>query len=140
MLNIHTTCVSIKNRGILLLGAPASGKSDLALRLILHHQAILVSDDRTDIEIKSNKAYANTPQKIAGMIEVRGVGIQKMPYISGIEIKLAVELVKTYKEIERLPQEEFYEIEGIKIPLIKIYPFEASAPDKIVIKLDSMVD
>ena len=140
MLNIHTTCVSIKNHGILLLGAPASGKSDLALRLILHKQAILVSDDRTDIEIKSNKAYANTPQKIAGMIEVRGVGIQKMPYISGIEIKLAVELVKTYKEIERLPQEEFYEIEGIKIPLIKIYPFEASAPDKIVIKLDSMVD
>ena len=63
MLNIHTTCVSIKNHGILLLGAPASGKSDLALRLILHHQALLVSDDRTDIEIKSNKGY-NEPVSV----------------------------------------------------------------------------
>ena len=42
--------------------------------------------------------------------------------------------------MERLPEPAFYEIGGIKIPLLKLYPFEASAPDKLVIKLDSAID
>ena len=71
---------------------------------------------------------------------MRGIGIQKVSYVEEVEIKLVVELKKTYQEISRLPQKEFYNFEGTKLPMIKLYPFEASAPDKIVIKLDSMVD
>ena len=140
MLNIHTTCININNKGILLMGASGSGKSDLALRMIKHAGAILVSDDRTDIEIKNGKVYGKTPHTIAGLLEVRGIGIQKVPHVEEVEIKLVVELKKTYQEIARLPQAEFYDFEGVKLPLLKLYPFEASAPDKIVIKLDSMVD
>ncbi len=140
MLNIHTTCISINSKGVLLMGASGSGKSDLALRLIKHAGAILVSDDRTDIEIKGGKVYGRTPHTIAGLLEVRGIGIQKVSYVEEVEIKLVVELKKTYQEISRLPQKEFYNFEGTKLPMIKLYPFEASAPDKIVIKLDSMVD
>lgn len=140
MLNIHTTCISLKGKGVLIFGAPGSGKSDLALRLIRHEGAILVSDDRTDIEIEDNKVIAHTPPKIAGLLEVRGIGIQKMPYSNKAEIKLAIELVKDFKEVERLPEERFSEIGGIKIPCIKLYPFEVTAADKIVIKLDSLVE
>lgn len=140
MLNIHTTCISIKGKGVLIFGAPGSGKSDLALRLIRHYGAELVSDDRTNIEVEENKIIAHTPPKIAGLLEVRGIGIQKIAHTEQAEIKLTVELVKDFNEIERLPEEKSYEIGGIKIPCIKLYPFEVSATDKIVIKLESLVE
>ena len=140
MLNIHTTCVNLNGKGVLILGAPGSGKSDLALRLIRHCGAKLVSDDRTDIQISENKIIAHTPSKIAGLLEVRGIGIQKMPYLETTEVNLAIELVKDFKDVPRLPDEMIYEIGGIKIPCIKLYPFEVSATDKIVIKLDSIVE
>ncbi len=140
MLNIHTTCINLNGKGVLILGAPGSGKSDLALRLIRHCGAKLVSDDRTDIQISENKIIAHTPSKIAGLLEVRGIGIQKMPYLETTEVNLAIELVKDFKDVPRLPDKMFYEIGGIKIPCIKLYPFEVSATDKIVIKLDSIVE
>ena len=71
---------------------------------------------------------------------MRGIGIQKVPYIKTTEINLAIELVKDFKDVPRLPDEMFYEIGGIKIPCIKLYPFEVSATDKIVIKLESLVE
>ena len=49
MENIHATCIALNNRGILLTGASGSGKSDLALRMILEKGAVLIADDRTDI-------------------------------------------------------------------------------------------
>ena len=140
MMNIHTTCIAFNGRGVLIFGAPGSGNSDLALRCIANKNAILVADDRTNIDIREGRIIASCPANIKGMLEVRGVGIHKMHSLEFCEIKLAVELVKSYKDMERLPEPAFYEIGGIKIPLLKLYPFEASAPDKLVIKLDSAID
>lgn len=50
---LHASCVSIDQKGVLLMGASGSGKSDLALRLI-HDGALLVADDRVDISIISS--------------------------------------------------------------------------------------
>ena len=50
MINIHATLVKLKNKGILIIGKSGSGKSDLALRLIMDKKAKLVADDRVDIE------------------------------------------------------------------------------------------
>ena len=44
------------------------------------------------------------------------------------------------KDVERMPELQEYEILGCSIPLIKLYPFEASAADKVVIKLNAVVD
>ena len=131
MMNIHTTCIAFNGRGVLIFGAPGSGKSDLALRCIANKNAILVADDRTNIDIREGRIIASCPANIKGMLEVRGVGIHKMH---------SLEFLKSYKDMERLPEPAFYEIGGIKIPLLKLYPFEASAPDKLVIKLDSAID
>lgn len=140
MMNIHTTCVAIKGQGVLLFGPPGSGKSDLALRLIMHKMAVLVADDRTDIVIKDNQIIASCPSSIKGLLEVRGVGIQKFPHLPSVEVKLVVELVKDYHNIDRLPEKKYYDIGGVKLPLLKLYPFENSATDKLVIKLDSTLD
>ena len=86
MPNIYATAVNYKGRAVLLTGPSASGKSDLALRLIVRHGARLIADDRTDI---------------------RAV---------------------------------FAELEGVSLPKVRLWAFESSAADKIVIKMDSLLD
>lgn len=126
MINIHATCFQINKKGILLLGKSGSGKSDLCLRAIMNKNAKLVADDRVDI----NKGCASAPKNLAGLLEVRGIGIVKFPYLKKVKISLVVELSSN---IERLPETEFYELENLKIKKIKINPFEESALDKLIV-------
>ncbi len=133
--NIHATCVDWQGQGILLLGAPGSGKSDLALRLISGKNCLLVADDRTDLNISENKIIASAPKNISGLLEVRGVGILKMPVTPQTTVKLAVVLASSPMEIERLPQNKFYDFGGVKVRQIKLCAFEASAADKIIAAL-----
>ncbi len=104
------------------MGASGSGKSDIALRAIITHKAKLICDDRVDFD----GAYAHACKNIAGLLEVRGVGIIKLPYIKKQRIHLVVELSKEY---ERMPHDDYYQ----DIPKIKINPFEASAIEKIIV-------
>ena len=106
MENIHATCIALNNRGILLTGASGSGKSDLALRMILEKGAVLVADDRTDIRRGANRPVASCPETIKGLLEVRGVGIVTPPAQAETEVFLVAELVSSLAEIERLPAPE----------------------------------
>jgi len=45
---VHGSCVAWAQGGILLLGPPGGGKSDLALRL-LGRGAVLVADDQVEV-------------------------------------------------------------------------------------------
>lgn len=138
--NIHGTCICLQNKGVLLLGKSGSGKSDLALRLIENKNAALVADDRVDLFIENKKIFAAAPESIKGLLEIRGIGIVKKDFINITTIDLVVELVQNLTNVERMPSEQFWEIDGVKIPLFSIYPFEPSAPDKIVIKLKALLD
>lgn len=140
MQNIYATSLNYKGKAVLLTGKSGSGKSDLALRLIMRYGASLIADDRTDVEAKNGILKLSAPENIKGLLEVRGIGIQKMPFDQEGEAALWVELTTNSKEIERLPQESFVEVEGIKLPAIKLNAFEDSAPEKIVIKMDSLLD
>ena len=140
MQNIYATSLNYKGKAVLLTGASGSGKSDIALRLIMRYAARLIADDRTNIEAKNGLLKASAPKNIAGLLEVRGIGIQKLPFDKEGDVILYVELTKDSKEIERMPEEHFIELEGVKIPAIKLLAFEDSAPEKIVIKMDSLLD
>ena len=131
--NIHATTVAFENKGILIIGESGAGKSDLALRLIMNKNAVLVADDRTDVENVNGIINVSCPKNIQGKLEVRGIGIVDFPFLSSAELKLVVQLVSDYAEIERLPLPEYKEILGVKIPLIKIHPFSSSAVEKIVL-------
>lgn len=131
--NIHATTVAFENKGILIIGKSGAGKSDLALRLIMNKNAVLVADDRTDVENVKGIINVSCPKNIQGKLEVRGIGIVDFPFLSSAELKLVVQLVSDYAEIERLPLPEYKEILGVKIPLIKIHPFSSSAVEKIVL-------
>ena len=136
MINIHATCIALGSKGILLTGSSGSGKSDSALRMIKGQGAVLVADDRTDIIFEKNKLIACCPAEIKGLLEVRGIGIIKLPPQEKTEVSLLVELVENPAAIERLPQSETAELCGVKIKKIKLYPFEMSAVYKLKLACD----
>jgi hypothetical protein len=102
--NIHASCVAIAGKGVLLLGASGAGKSDVALRLI-DGGARLVADDRTLLCVKNGVLRASAPLSIRGLLEIRAVGIVKLPVRASAPIVL---VVKLGREDARLPQPRLY--------------------------------
>lgn len=125
--NIHASCVAIGRKGVLLLGASGAGKSDIALQLI-DGGATLVADDRTILFVKSGALHAKAPASIKGLIEIRGVGIAKMPVLASVRLALAVRLGD---EKERLPRPAFYRALHTKVPQIALDARFASTPARI---------
>jgi HPr kinase/phosphorylase len=128
---VHASCVAIENVGCLLLGPPGSGKSDLALRLVMDHKAKLVADDQVALARRADRLVASVPGILAGLIEVRGIGIVRLAHRARATLGLAVVLVPP-GEVERLPEtDEGVEYLGVALPLLRLTPFEASAPHKV---------
>src|SRR5574344_1338938 len=132
MQNIYASCVKVTNKGLLILGASGSGKSDLCLRLILEKGAKLIADDRTDIWSKKGKLYAKAPQNLYGKLEVRGQGIISVPAQKQCQIQQVIELVDGFDKVERMPLPEYKDFEGVSVIKHKLYAFEASAVDKVI--------
>lgn len=125
---IHATSVTFCGHGLLIRGDSASGKSDLALRL-LDAGGALISDDQTLIELRGDRLIASAPESIRGLIEIRGHGIVRMACAQDAQIHAVIQC-ETGK-IERMPPPASYDIHGILLPLYLIHPFEASAVAKI---------
>ena len=144
---IHGTCLAIGEEGVLLLGQPGAGKSDLALRLIdgsgtgltgALRGAALVADDQVAVRrSEDGKLIASAPPALAGKLEIRGLGIAELPHVPAVALKLAVRLTPV-AEIERLPDlaKARMDILGIGVPLVLIDPEKASAPARIRAALD----
>lgn len=132
-INIHGTCISYQDKGILFIGASGSGKSDLALQMIMNNNALLVADDRTNIEEKQGQLIASCPKSLLGLMEVRGIGICRFNSVPSVVLSLVVELVPQNFEIERLPQIKNIQYLGIQIPKICIHGYETSATNKIIL-------
>lgn len=127
----HATAVAIGEQAILILGESGAGKSDLALRLI-DRGATLVSDDQVSLTIDEGRLMAAAPEKIAGLMEVRGLGIMPMAYRSPMPVSLIIELASS---LERMPEPRTRDLCGAAIPTVALDPFEASAPIKAALAL-----
>lgn len=137
---IHATCVALRAgrnwRGILLRGPSGAGKSDLALRLI-EGGSRLVADDQTALVRQGRGLVATPPGTLAGLLEVRGVGIVKLgraQLLARATIVLLVDLVPPDR-IERLPDRSRETLLGVDLPVVALAPFEASAPAKLRLAL-----
>jgi serine kinase of HPr protein (carbohydrate metabolism regulator) len=133
MLTIHGTCVLVSGIGVLLRGPSGSGKSDVALRMI-DAGALLVADDRVDIEMDGERLMARAPAVLAGLIEARGVGIVRLPAVDRAEIGLVIDLVPEDRAgalVERLPEPETVTLLGRPLPRLAAAAFHASTPFKL---------
>lgn len=126
---VHGTCVALAGRGILLRGPSGAGKSDLALRLI-DGGAMLVADDQTRLERDGDTLLASPPATIAGLLEVRGLGLVRLPHLASSPLHLVVDLVPA-AEVERLPEPDTLELLGLALRRLRLAPFEASAAAKV---------
>jgi serine kinase of HPr protein (carbohydrate metabolism regulator) len=141
---IYGTCVALGKSAAILMGPSGSGKSDLALRFLLHTpqklDPMLVSDDQVRVIEREGRIIAAPPETIAGKIEVRGVGIVDMPYLHEADVRLLVELLPPEK-IPRLPPSPLplRMICGLGLPVFSLAPFEASAHSKLCLVLQANV-
>ena len=127
-MQIHASCAARDGAGVLLLGPPGSGKSDLALRL-LDCGFMLVADDRVEVD----EGVARPPAALAGLLEVRGVGILRLPYLQSVRLALAVELT----EPPRLPAPARHAELGL--PLVAVDARSPSAARCVALALDCVL-
>jgi len=123
---------------VLLRGAPGSGKSDLALRLI-DDGAGLVADDYTELDAVDGQLFATVPQAIQGLLEVRGVGIVHLGCVPRVPVAAIFDLV-ALSDIERLPEAKSEIIEGVRVMQYRLHGFDASAPAKVRIALKAQME
>ena len=121
---LHASCVSTQGRGILILGPAGSGKSSLALKL-MGLGADLVADDRTFVRRESDTLIASCPDTIKGQIEARGVGLLTVASLDCTVLSLVVDL--SLRIDERLPNDDTYEIFGIRLRSIRRSRLDAFA-------------
>lgn len=117
-MQVHASCAAHDGSGVLLIGPAGSGKSDLLLRLI-DRGFDLVADDRVEIE----GGVARAPAALAGLLEVRGLGIIQLPYRACVPLALVVAMGRS----ERLPEPT----QHLGLPLIHVDPSQASAAARV---------
>jgi HPr kinase/phosphorylase len=114
---------------VLLRGAPGSGKSDLALRLI-DGGARLIADDQTVVTRRGDRLFAAPPPTIEGRLEVRGLGIVALDYAVDMPLAAVFDLVPQ-ETIERLPDDMTVALLNIPLPLVRLDPAAPSAAAKV---------
>lgn len=132
-MQVHASCCAWNGLAVLLRGAPGSGKSDLALRLV-DSGFDLVADDRVDLAGGATGVTASPPQALAGLIEVRGLGILDLGAHVTATLGLLVDLAPA-AAIERMPDPAADEILGVRLPVIQLDPSAPSAVARLRLAL-----
>ncbi|CCD86106.1 putative HPr kinase/phosphorylase [Bradyrhizobium sp. ORS 285] len=124
--SIHASAVKVGDRAVLIRGPSGSGKSRLAFDLILAGRAgqippaVLVGDDRVHLATRGGEIWVSPAPSLAGLIEIRGLGIRSCDHVSGAPIGLIVDLMA--EDAARLPSPEAlrWRENGIELPRIPV--------------------
>src|SRR3972149_938904 len=104
---IHASAVLIGAKAVLIRGPSGAGKSRLAWELLQAAAtgalpfARLVADDRAFIEAQGGRLLVRPAPELAGLIEMRGLGIRRLPYEPVAVVGLIVDLAAV--DADRLP-------------------------------------
>jgi len=141
------TAIVRRGQAVLLRGRSGCGKSDLALRCLAQPLRLpgedaaycfdLISDDqcagRRDTE--TGRVLLTAPPAIAGLLEVRGLGVVQIDALARAPLALVADLQSA--DIPRMADLDAQRtnVLGVPVPLIQLMPFEVSAPAKLAIVL-----
>lgn len=129
---VHASAVLIGARAVLIRGPSGSGKSRLAWELIEAARdgavvfARLVGDDRVHLQAAGGRLLVQPNEALAGLIELRGVGILRRDHEPCAVVGLVVDLAAA--DAERLPERREIVVEGIPIPRLAVAPAVAALP------------
>jgi serine kinase of HPr protein (carbohydrate metabolism regulator) len=130
---IHASAVLVGARAVLIRGPSGSGKSQFALALLDAGAsgrlpfARLVTDDRALLEAANGRLLVRPPAPLAGLVEVRGVGLRRLPYEPVAAVGWVVDLAA--EDTARMPEPPArIEIAGISLPRLAIESGVAPLP------------
>jgi len=131
---IHASAVLVGAKAVLIRGPAGSGKSRLAFELIEAARqgtlafARLVGDDRVHIEAHHGHLLVRPAPALAGLLEVRGLGIRRVPHEPVATVGLLVDLAAA--DAARLPDPDALESElaGVTLPRLPIDSEQALLP------------
>jgi len=132
--SVHASAVLVGNRAVLIRGPSGAGKSRLAFDLVLAGRsgqipkAVLVGDDRVHLDTHDGEIVVRPARELAGLIEIRGLGIRRCEFAGAAIVGLVVDLCAA--DAERLPPPEalLVRIFGVKIPRIPVGEGYAALP------------
>src|SRR3979411_2703953 len=120
--SVHASAVLVGTWGVLIRGPSGAGKSRLAFDLILAGRsgqlppAVLVGDDRVHLEASNGQLVVRPVRELAGLIEIRGLGIRRCDFTGEAIVGLVIDL--SAADAERLPPPEalLTRVSGVEIP------------------------
>lgn len=118
---------------MLLRGPSGSGKSDLALRLI-DGGAMLVADDQVALSVEEGRLVARAPATLAGLLEVRGIGIVGFAALESAPVALVIDIAPA-AAVERMPEADSVELLGVTVRRLTLDAREPSAAAKVRVGL-----
>lgn len=142
---VHATAIAVGGRAAVIRGESGAGKSDLALRCLamapsplVALPAMLVADDQVRLLRSGDALLATAPDSLRGKLEVRGLGIVIVPCTPSATVSLIVDLGRP-ETIERMPGlDSRAGLLGVDLPLLRLAPFEPSAPAKLLVALATL--
>ena len=132
--SVHASAVLVENRAVLIRGPSGAGKSRLAFDLVLAGRsgqiprAVLIGDDRVHLDAGEGQLWVRPARELAGLIEIRGLGIRRCDFADQAIVGLVVDL--SAPDAERLPPPEALQtrIYGVQLPRIPVGSGYAALP------------
>jgi HPr kinase/phosphorylase len=131
---VHASAVLVGERGVLIRGPSGSGKSSLLLGLLAGDPAAtwLIADDRVILAAAHGRLIAAAPAALAGLMEIRGQGIVRRPFVSPARLDLVVDLM-ALADCERMPagEAETVAVAGVELPRLRLPIAAAEGPARV---------
>jgi serine kinase of HPr protein (carbohydrate metabolism regulator) len=84
--------------------------------------AKLVTDDRAELEPRHGRLLVRPPAPIRGLIEIRGLGIRRLPFEPVAAVGLLIDLKAADAQRLPLPEARNAVLEGVALPRLAVAP------------------